>query len=227
VALVGVLPAAGRATRLQPLAGSKEVLPVAGRPVMDYVLERMRHAGCEEIRIVTRPDKIDVIAYAESRGAVVVLGEPRSVTESFAAGIRGTADDDIILIGWPDTLWEPLDGYVRLLAALEDGVDVALGLFQLDHDLDRSDVVTFERGRVTGIHVKPAEPPSSWVWGCAAARSGTLAGLEDEEWPGGFFDVLCRRGIPIAAVELSDRWLDIGTHEALIQAASWPQTSTG
>jgi hypothetical protein len=40
-AIVGVVPAAGYATRLQPLAGSKELLQVRGRPVIDYLLTRL------------------------------------------------------------------------------------------------------------------------------------------------------------------------------------------
>ena len=223
MAVVGVLPAAGYATRLQPLPLSKEVLEIGGRPVIDYVIDRMRLAPCDEIRVVTRPEKEDVVAHAEAAGARVVLARPETVSESFAAGIAGLDPEDVVLIGWPDTLWEPPDGYARLLAAMtETGSEIALGLFRLERDLERSDVVTVdERDRVTAIHVKPAVPPSSWVWGCASATAASLADLSSEEWPGGYFDALCRRGVEIAGVRLSDRWLDIGTPEALAQVDDW------
>ncbi|HZB36129.1 MAG TPA: NTP transferase domain-containing protein [Gaiellaceae bacterium] len=55
--IVGVVPAAGHATRLQPLEGSKELLEIGGRPVFDYLVERLRAGGAEEIRVVTRPEK--------------------------------------------------------------------------------------------------------------------------------------------------------------------------
>lgn len=228
MAVVGVLPAAGYATRLQPLDVSKEVLRVGGRPVIDYVLERMRVARCDEIRVVTRPEKEDVVAYAEEVGARVLLGHPGTVTESFAAGLRDLAPDDVVLIGWPDAIWEPKDGYVKLLATLhESGCELVLGLFHLERDLERSDVVTVDgRDRVTRVHVKPDVPPSSWVWGCAAARVRALSDLASEEWPGGYFDVLARRGVEIVGVRLSDRWLDIGTREALAQAEGWLEPST-
>ena len=51
------MPAAGHATRLQPLEGSKELLEIGGRPVFDYLVERLRAGGAEEIRVVTRPEK--------------------------------------------------------------------------------------------------------------------------------------------------------------------------
>jgi glucose-1-phosphate thymidylyltransferase len=222
MAIVGVLPAAGYATRLQPLEGSKEVLPIAGRPMMDHVIERMRVGRCDEIRVVTRPEKGDVIAHAEKVGARVVLARPQTVSESFVAGFGGLAPEDVVLIGWPDTLWEPQDGYVRLLDVLGDDCEIALGLFRLDRDLERSDVVTLdERNRVTRVHVKPVVPSSNWVWGCAAARAHLLVGLVREDWPGDYFDVLARQGVDIVGVRLSDRWLDIGTKEALARAAHW------
>jgi dTDP-glucose pyrophosphorylase len=222
VAIVGVLPAAGYATRLQPLVGSKEVHPVGGRPIMDYVVERMRRGGCDELRVVTRPEKADVIAHAAEIGATVVLAYPRTTSESFAKGMEGLASEDVVLIGWPDTLWEPEDGYVPLVEAVERGHEIALGLFETE-ELERSDVISFdERGRVTGVHIKPADPPSGWIWGCAAARLRALAGLEREEWPGSFFDSLCKQGIELHATRLSSVWLDIGTREALDRALAAP-----
>jgi glucose-1-phosphate thymidylyltransferase len=222
--VVGLIPAAGYATRLQPLPCSKEILPINGRPVMDYVIDRMRLAGCTEVRVVTRPEKADVIAHAEEIGATVILGHPATPGESFAAGMTGLALDDIVLIGWPDTLWEPEDGYVPLVQAVEGGREIALGLFETP-DLERSDVLSFDdSGRITGIHIKPANPPSSWIWGCAAARVRALAGLEGEVWPGSFFNSLCDNGIDLYAVPLSDVWLDIGTKEALEQATAGRET---
>ena len=222
--IVGVIPAAGYATRLQPLPCSKEMLPIHGRPVMDHVIDRMHVAGCTQLRVVTRPEKEDVIAHAVELGATVVLAYPTTPSESFVAGMAGLAPDEIVLIGWPDTLWEPEDGYVPLVEAVEAGHEIALGLFETP-DLKRSDVLSFDdSGRITGIHIKPARPPSTWIWGCAAARIRALTGLEREEWPGSFFNSLCQNGINLYAVPLSDAWLDIGTKEALERVSAAPPT---
>jgi glucose-1-phosphate thymidylyltransferase len=223
VAIVGVIPAAGYATRLQPLPGSKEMLPIGGRPVMDYLVDRLRVGGCSELRVVTRPEKGDVIAHAEQLGAAVILGYPRTVSASFVAGIQGLSEKNIVLIGFPDTLWEPEDGFRQLVRALEDGCDVALGLFRIDtSDLRRSDVVVLggPGGRIARIDIKPAEPRSEWIWGCAAARARTLSGLGGAEWPGQYFDSLCRKGHDVRGIPLSDVWLDVGTEAALNRANS-------
>jgi glucose-1-phosphate thymidylyltransferase len=215
--IVGVIAAAGYATRLQPLNCSKEVIEVGGRPVMDYVVERMNIAGCDELRVVTRPEKKDVVAHARTLGATVVLGHPETPSESFAAGIDGLDHEDIVLIGWPDTLWEPENGYVPLVDAIHGGADIALGLFEAPPaDLRRSDVIAFDAfGGVAGIHVKPTHPPSGSIWGCAVARARALHGLEGEEWPGSFFELRRRQGLQLRGIRLSDRWLDVGTKEAL------------
>jgi dTDP-glucose pyrophosphorylase len=215
--IVGVIPAAGYAARLQPLEGSKELLVAAGKPVMDHVLDRMLAAGSTELRVVTRPEKRDVIDHAAGRGAHVVLAHPPTTAASFAAALTGLEPDDVVLLGWPDSIWEPFDGYVPLVAAVEAGAGAALGLFRIDPaDLRRSDVIRFGvDGEIEGIDIKPADPPSSWIWGCAAARAHALHSLGDAEWPGEYFDAILRAGVPMTAIRLSDRWIDIGTRDAL------------
>jgi glucose-1-phosphate thymidylyltransferase len=214
--IAGVIPAAGRATRLQPLQGSKEMLLVGGRPVIDHVAERMWAAPAEEIRVVTRADKHDLVEHAGTLGARVIQGEPGSVAESVSLGLPSLEADDIVLLGFPDTLWEPVDGFARLVEALGDA-DAALGLFRTP-DLARSDVVVVGHdGLVREILVKPDTPPSELVWGCAAVRRGALDGLESYAEPGHLLGELAKEG-RVRGVHLSDSWLDVGTKDALARA---------
>ena len=226
--IVGVVPAAGYATRLQPLESSKEILRIGGKPVMDYIVERMRSGGCTRLRVITRPEKEDVIAHCAELGAEVVLAEPVSVNESFFVGIKDLPPDDIVLVGFPDTIWGPPDGYRVLVSAVEEGCDAALGLFRIrESDLSRSDVATLDdSGRVVAVDVKPRRPSSNLVWGCAAARVSAMMGLPTTEWPGGYFNQLCEEGRDVRGFPLSDEWLDIGIKDALVEAtARYPGSS--
>ena len=218
--IVGIVPAAGHATRLQPLVSSKEVLSIHGRPVMDYLVDRMRAGGCTRFRVVTRRQKTDVIAHSKELGAEVVLADPATVSESVWAGISDLGPETVVLLGFPDTIWEPEDGYRVLVDAVDEGNDVALGLFRIDPtDLPRSDVVvTDERGMVSGVHVKPATPASDRIWGCAAARVEALHALPTSRSPGEHFDRLCNEGRKVRGIPLSDRWIDVGTTVALERA---------
>lgn len=221
---VGVVPAAGHARRLRSmLSGSKEIYPIGGRPVIDYLLERMMAAGCKEIRVVTRPEKGDVADHARARGATVVFARPTSVSESLLAGVEGLEAETLVVFGFPDTLWQPSDGFVRLLAVLGPGVAMALGIFRAE-DPERSDVVQLEGDRVTTIEVKPDRPSSDLVWGCAATWVGVLRGLQDHAEPGHYFGELAGRGL-VRGVRLLDPFVDIGTPEALSRARE--QTISG
>ena len=212
------MPAAGYATRLQPIEGSKEVYPIAGKPVMDYLVERMRAAGCSDIRVVTRPEKTDVIRHATAQGLRVVETYPESVSDSLLAGLFEVAEDTVVIFGFPDTIWEPRDGFSRLTAALTAECDVALGIF-LGQEPQRSDVVVLDgSGRVTQIQVKPETPRSRLIWGCCAARAGVLEAMKGVDEPGHYFNSILhdRR---VVGVHLSDDFIDIGTRERLEKLA--------
>jgi glucose-1-phosphate thymidylyltransferase len=202
------------------------MLPVAGRPIMNHLIERMRVAGAGDIRVITRPEKDDVIANAKVLGATVVLGHPPTVNTSFASGLADVDPDDIVLLGFPDALWDPLDGYRQLVAAVEGGAEVALGLFNTP-GLEGSDYLVFhEDGRLADIDIKPRHPRSDWIWGAAAVRARRLEGLEDQEWPSGHMLALRAGGVTLHAVRLSDRYLDIGTPSSLERLPSFLEERT-
>jgi glucose-1-phosphate thymidylyltransferase len=219
MAVVGIIPAAGRATRLQPLSMSKEILPIHGRPVIDYLMERMRAAPCDELRVVTRPEKDDVSRHAAQHGAVVIHARPKDVSESLLAGMRGLAEEDIVLFGFPDTIWEPVDGYRRLVEAVSFGYEIAIGLFRTDEP-ERSDVVTIDdAGLLTSVVVKSPTPPSNQIWGCLAARERALENVGSESEPGVYIGNYARTN-DVLGIWFSDSWIDIGTKEVLRRLTS-------
>ena len=68
----GIIPAAGRGSRIQPLAFSKELLPVGSRgdngeerpcAVGEYLIERMILGGADKICFVISPGKSDIMEY--------------------------------------------------------------------------------------------------------------------------------------------------------------------
>lgn len=219
--VVGLVPAAGYATRLGSMPTSKEVIPIGGRPLLDYLLERLRAAPCAEVRVVTRPEKADVIAFAEARGAEVIRAHPESLARSLWLGLGGLADGDIVCFGFPDCLWEPVDGFATLVGAVESGAEIALGLFRTNEPESYDPIQLDDQGglsgRVVRVEVKPHRPSSSLVWGCAAARVAAIRGLERERDPGEYFAARCRDGA-IMGQWLSDTWIDLGTPARLAAA---------
>lgn len=220
--ILGVIPAAGHATRLQPLSASKEMLMVRGRPVIAHLVERMRVAPCDAMRVVTRSDKADLRTWCGSQDIDVVLGRPAHVGASVQLGLIGAEEYDVVLVGFPDTVWGPADAFGRMLDLLDDGIDVVLGLFGSDEP-ERGDVVAVDNeGRVSEVQPKPPHPRSRLIWGCLAARRSALGGIGDEPEPGMWINRRLAH-MPTRAVYLSDDFVDIGTPDSLgrIRAAGW------
>jgi glucose-1-phosphate thymidylyltransferase len=226
---VGVIPAAGYGTRLGAIGGSKELLELGGRPLIDHLVDHLRAAPCHEIRVVTRPEKSDVLEYARQIGAREIEGHPETLAHSIASGLDGLAEDAVVCLGYPDCLWEPLDGFRTLVAGVREGAEVCLGLFR-SNEPERYDTVELEPGRerVLRVDVKPAAPATALVWGCAAARVRALRPLAAERDPGLYFGRLCGEGV-VTGRRLSDTFIDLGIPPALSaarQAGGPPSTAT-
>src|SRR6059036_3118511 len=98
----GIVPAAGRGSRIQPLAFSKELLPVGSktdagivRPcaVSEYLVERLILGGADKICFVIAPGKCDILqyfgdSYGEASTAFVVQPTPGGLCDAiFRAGV--------------------------------------------------------------------------------------------------------------------------------------------
>jgi len=183
--IVGIIPAAGKATRMSPLPCSKEIFPIGfqsvedGRgvrpkPVGQYLLEYFRRAGAKRAYIVIRKGKWDIPEYFGD-GSLLDLpigylimnlphGAPYTVDQAYAF-VR----DAIILFGFPDILIEPEDAYPRIVAHLEaTNADVVLGLFPTEQPHLCDPIVFDEQGRIRDIIVKPAHSDLRFTWAVAA-----------------------------------------------------------
>ena len=124
----GIIPAAGAGSRIQPLAFSKELLPVGSqvegenerpRAVSEYLVERMIRAGADKLCFVISPAKADILQYYGSRLwgadiAYVVQGQPGGLCDAIFRALPLIAPEEQVLIGLPDTVWSPEDGLARL-----------------------------------------------------------------------------------------------------------------
>jgi UTP--glucose-1-phosphate uridylyltransferase len=157
--VVGVIPAAGRGTRLAPLtrAVPKELLPLGARPVLDLVLEELRGAGVERIVLVTAPGKEALLAHAGDLGSALqteALGLGDAVLR--AAGQTG---DGPFVVALPDAL---LGGpeTVRALLAAARGLDGAVAVERVVPErASRYGIVGVDDGLVTTLVEKP--PPGT------------------------------------------------------------------
>ena len=183
---VGLIPAAGRATRLvgaEGVVGSKEVLPLwldqdgRPRPLLSYLLERMAAAGVDRAIVVVREGKEDIAATLGTRRDGVALdfvvtpptpGVPSTLAVADAR-LRELARDGetypTILLGFPDILLWPATSYAEVMARFEEsGADLVLGLYPCDRP-DKSDMVVLDdEGRVIDLVIKQPDRGLRFTW---------------------------------------------------------------
>ncbi|PYP16234.1 MAG: hypothetical protein DMD52_08265 [Gemmatimonadetes bacterium] len=107
-----VIPCGGRGTRIAPLARAipKELLPVAGKPLLQWTLEEAAAAGIERVVVVTSPTKPAIAEFLAARppdrltAAVVVQPEPRGLGDAITCA-RTAVGADHVAVMLPDNLF--------------------------------------------------------------------------------------------------------------------------
>jgi dTDP-glucose pyrophosphorylase len=227
----GIIPAAGSGSRIQPLAFSKELLPVGSRldglterpqAVSEYILQRMIKGGAGKICFVIAPHKSDIIEYYGSKGddgkaiaiTYVVQPQPAGLCDAIFRALPLIHPDEQVLIGLPDTIWFPEYGF----NALPDGLFSFL-LFPVQHPEFFDAVLTDDEGKVLEIKVKSLEAGSSWVWGAFKMPGRVLhelfqLWLEREQhdlYIGTLVNDYLARGGKAWGIRAGDAYIDVGT----------------
>jgi glucose-1-phosphate thymidylyltransferase len=241
-----VILAAGYGTRLRPLTDDrpKQLLPLGGRPMLDWIVDRVR--GLDEvdgIHLVTNSRFAPAFAaWAEPHGVVVhddgtssnddrrgAVGDLRLVIE------RAGLDDELLVLG--DDLFEfELAAYAEwwrrkpqpaTAAPLYDLADLELATHYGIAATDGED-------RIVHLVEKPSDPPSTlaatltYLIPPAHARL-VLRYLEEGQNPdnaGSFLGWLALRE-PVYGYRFEGHWYDIGNHAQLLDADNWLRRSVG
>jgi glucose-1-phosphate thymidylyltransferase len=223
----GIVPAAGRGTRIQPLAFSKELLPVGSRSaagterpcaVSEYLLERLVLGGATKICLVIGPNKSDILGYyGDSFGGAeivyVVQPDARGLCDAVFHASRVVGANESVIVGLPDTIWFPEDA----LTALPD-VDLSFLLFPVDQP-ELFDAVVLDGDRVTEIQVKQPNAQSHWIWGAFKMSAATFEDLRllwkarerRDEYFGTLVNSYLQAGGKAIGVKAGTAYVDVGT----------------
>lgn len=232
----GIIPAAGIGSRIQPLAFSKELLPLGSRvedgverprAVSEHLIERMIAAGADKICFVIAPGKSDIVNYygaaiGPANIAYIVQPEPGGLCDAIFRARPFIAPDEPVLVGLPDTVWFPTDG----LARLPDD-ELSFLLFPVEEPQLFDAVDTDPSGRVLEIQVKRADARSHWVWGAFRMPGRVLHELHalwcepgrGDEYIGTLVNAWLARGGRASGVRAGELYADVGTLAGYRQAA--------
>ncbi len=227
--MLGIIPAAGAGTRIQPLAFSKELLPVGGRldgsierprAVSEYLVERLTIAGATKICFVISAGKSDILEYygggkVNSASFIfVVQPQPAGLCDAIFHAAPVVQPNEPVAIGLPDTIWFPENG---LFALPEDRL--AFLLFPVARPEFFDAVVTDDAGRVREIQVKQADARSNWVWGAFKMPGSVFHELHQlwltreprDEYFGTLVNEWIARGGSAVGVRAGESYVDVGT----------------
>src|SRR3989344_5339456 len=232
--IIGILPMAGKGSRLQPIGFSKELYPVIYKQkhfaISEFSVLAMSNAGADEIKLVINPEKSDIARYyaqKDYKTCMYFYNSP-SLPESCLFPIDRLHDDDICLFGLPDTLFSPLDGYEKIRIKIENGADLCLGLFEVPDGSKYDSVLVDDENNVLSVSVKQVPPLSNFIWGIWGGKVKTLKELKKainsqstkgEKLLGvGFHKLAQSKKINFKAVQIGNTYFDIGTMEAVVMA---------
>jgi glucose-1-phosphate thymidylyltransferase len=237
----GIILSGGKGTRLHPLtkASSKQLLPVYNKPMIYYPLSILMLAGIREILVISTPEDRPLFRRLLADGSQWGLqfsyaeqAEPRGLADAFLVGEEFISGQPCALILGDNIFYGAgLLERLRQAAALTEGAVIFAYPVK---DPERYGVIEFDaKGNAISIEEKPKAPRSNYAIPGIYFYDEKAVGYARRLQPS-------RRG----EIEISDlnqaylkagklrvsvlgrgvAWLDAGTHESLLQAASFVQT---
>lgn len=224
----GIIPSAGCGSRIQPLAFSKELLPVGSlisnnierpRAVSEYLIERMKIAGVTNICMVISPAKSDILKYYGNgtegmHFCYTVQQNPGGLCDAIFCALPLIKRSDQVIVGLPDTIWFPAES----LLVLPDN-QFSFLLFPVDKPHLYDAVETDENSRVQYVYVKNIQIKEKWIWGAFKMPGSVLHDLHRlwccegrrDEYFGTLVNAYLDNGGTAFGYKTGSAYVDVGT----------------
>ena len=213
-------------SRIQPLAFSKELLPVGSyfegvderpRAVSEYLIERMVKGGVDKICVGIYPGKSDIRKNfgGQALSAKIfyaVQPQPAGLCDAIFRALPLIPADEEVCIGLPDTIWFPETALNQLPPR-----SLSLLLFPVQHPERFDAVKTNERDEVLEVQVKSACASTHWVWGALKMTGAILSELHalwltrKDEYIGTLINDYLARGGRAYGLKVGEAYVDVGT----------------
>lgn len=238
----GIILAGGSGTRLYPITQvvSKQLLPVYDKPMIYYPLSMLMLSGIRDILIISTPEdtpRFEALLGDGSRFGInlsyKVQPSPDGLAQAFILGEEFIGDDACAMV-LGDNIFYGNGMRKRLLQAVENAENGRASIFgYFVNDPKRFGVVEFDKdGKVVSIEEKPKEPKSNYaVTGLYFYPKGvSKKAKEVKPSARGELEIttlnqmyLEENTLDVILLGRGFTWLDTGTTDSLIEAASFVQ----
>jgi glucose-1-phosphate thymidylyltransferase len=237
----GILLAGGSGTRLHPmtLAASKQLLPVYDKPMVYYPLSTLMLAGIQDIMLISTPDDLPqfrrLLGDGSRFGVRFEYAEqpsPDGIAQAFLIG-RDWLEGQPCALALGDNLIHADHLSTLLRAAAARPVGATVFAYQV-RDPERYGVVAFDpNGKAVEVVEKPAAPTSNWAITGLYFYDKHVSDIAPQIKPSarGELEItdlnrvyLDMGTLHVEKLSRGCAWLDAGTPDSLLQAATFVQT---
>ena len=224
--------AAGYATRLRPLTENfpKGLLPVGGRPMVDWIVENVHTAGIDDVTLVTNARFAPQFDDWAAAAGVTIADDGTDSNENRLGAIGDIQfvdlDDDALIIAGDNLFDYDLADLVEFWRSKGSASAVAVLDVRERELAKRYGIVDVDADdRITAFVEKPDDPPSTlaatatYLYSRAHLRlvDDYLAEGNNPDQPGNFVAWLHSRE-PVYAFRFDGGWYDVGDHAQLLEA---------